>query len=125
MHPSIRPSVCWLVCDVFEKVTFRVSRCNKTYLCTFLQDNSESIDSIDSSDSSDSCDSSDSNDSSDSSDQTTLYTKKLNLPKPYLPTYLCDSSYCRDSSDSSDSSDRVSMLHICPTSRCIFVGSTF
>ena len=48
-------------------------------------------------DSSDISDSSDSNDSSDSSDQTTLYTKKLNLP-----SYLCDSSYCSDSSDSSD-----------------------
>ena len=45
---------------------------------------------------------SDSSDSSDSNDQTTLYTKKLNLPKTYIPTYLCDSSYCRDSSDSSD-----------------------
>ena len=48
-------------------------------------------------------DRSDSSDSSDSSDQTTLYTKKLNLSKAYLPTYLCDSNYCRD--DSSDSSD--------------------
>ena len=35
-----------------------------------------------------SSDSSESNDSSDSSDQTTLYTKKLNLPKTYLHTYL-------------------------------------
>ena len=31
--------------------------------------------------------------------------KKYNLPKTYLPTYLCDGSYCRDRSDSSDSSD--------------------
>ena len=66
---------------------------------------SDTSDSSDSSDSSDNIDSSDSNDSSDSSDQTTLYTKKINLPKTYLPTYLCDSSYCRDSSDSNDSSD--------------------
>jgi hypothetical protein len=67
----------------------------KTHLCTYLQDSSDSSDSSDISDSSDSSDSSyssDSNDSSDSSDQTTLYTKKLNLPKTYLPTYLCDSS---------------------------------
>ena len=43
----------------------------KTYLRTYLQDSS---------------DSSDSNDSSDGSDQTTLYTKKLNLPT-YLPMW--------------------------------------
>ena len=60
---------------------------------------SDSSDSSDTSDRSDSSDSSDSNDSSDSCDQTTLYTKKLNLPKP---TYLRDSSYCSDNSDSSD-----------------------
>ena len=33
-----------------------------------------------------SSDSSESNDSSDSNDKTTLYTKKFNLPKTYLPT---------------------------------------
>ena len=55
-----------------------------------------------SSDNSDSSDSSDGNDSSDSSDQTTLYTKKLNIPKTYLSNYPCDSSYCRDSSDGSN-----------------------
>jgi hypothetical protein len=65
----------------------------KTYLCTYLQDSSDGSDSSDirdSSDSSDSGDSSDRSDNSDSSDQTTLYTKKLNLPKTYLHTYLCD-----------------------------------
>ena len=39
----------------------------------------------------------------------TVVTKQLctpkNLPKTYLPTYLCDSSYSSDSIDSSDSSD--------------------
>ena len=66
----------------------------KTYLPTFIWDNSDSsysndgIDSSDSSVNSDSSDSSDSNDGSDSFDQTNLYTKKLNLPKTYLPTYL-------------------------------------
>ena len=64
----------------------------KTYLPTFLWDNSDSSyssdcsDGSDSSDNSDSSDSSDSNDSSDSCDQTNLYTKNLNLPKTYLPT---------------------------------------
>ena len=57
----------------------------KTYLHTYLRD---------SSDSSDSSESSYSSDGNDSSDQTTLYTKKFNLP-----SYLCDSSYSRDSSD--------------------------
>ena len=55
----------------------------KTYLHTYLRNSSYSSDSSDSSDSStssDSSDSSDGNDSSDSSHQTTLYTKKLNLP---------------------------------------------
>ena len=87
---SVRPSVRWSVSDVIKKMTFRVSKGNNTYLCTYLQDSSDSIDSIDSSDSSDSndsCDSSDSNDSSDSSDQTTLYTKKIK-PIQTLPTYL-------------------------------------
>ena len=32
--------------------------------------------------------------------------KNLNLPKTYLPTYLCNSSYCSDSCDRSDSSDK-------------------
>ena len=45
----------------------------KTYLPTYLWDNS------DRSDSNDSSDSSDSNDSSDSGDQTNLHTKNLNL----------------------------------------------
>ena len=59
----------------------------KTHLCTYLRDSSYSRDSSDSSDNSDSgdnSDSSDSNDSSDGSDQTTLYTKKFNLPKAEL-----------------------------------------
>ena len=80
----------------------------KTHLCTYLQDGSYISDISDSSDdidSSDSSDSSDSNDGSENSDQTTLYTKKFNLPKTYLPTYLCDSSYYRDSRDSSDGSN--------------------
>ena len=33
--------------------------------------------------------------------------KKFNLPNTYLPTYLCDGSYCRDSSDSSYSIDSI------------------
>ena len=81
---SFRQSVRWSVRDVCEKVTFRASKGNETYLCTYLQDSSDTSDSIDSieindssdsSDISDSSNSSDSNDSSDSSDHTTLYTK--------------------------------------------------
>ena len=65
----------------------------KKFFITYLQDSSDSCDSSDTSESSDSSDSSNSSDSSDSngstdgSDQITLYTKKFNIPKTYLPMW--------------------------------------
>ena len=40
--------------------------------------------------------------------------KNLNLPKTYLLTYLCDSSYSSDSSDSSDISTVVTVVTVVP-----------
>ena len=71
----VRWSVCRSVMFV-KKWHLEYQKVIKTYLHTYLRDSSYSSDS------------SDSSDGNESSDQTTLDSKKIKLPKTYLPTYL-------------------------------------
>ena len=64
-----------------KKWTLEYQKVYKTFLCTYLRDNSESSDSCDSSDSNDSSDSSDSSNSSDSSDSQKKIVTKLKKKK--------------------------------------------